>query len=294
MKCPNCDSDYTQRLEVIYHGGTQQYSGTGRVQGGGTVGVHGVSQTALAQAAAPPAKRGLFGPILAVAAGLGVASSVSGFGPLLGWAIAAIATFLLVTRWFYNRMSWPGDYKLWLEGWGCLQCGRQFFPKVSSTPSAGVTGGPDVFDVMMVIVVLATGVYFTRSFWQPYLGMGVPAVTAPRAQASPRPGAPPSIVSVANIGRLPDTGSSASDATASVAQVTSEDLPLYKANDRRAAVLKVLPRGTQVQRSDAPPSALDRMHVLPPTLLVRVVSPTGNVGWVDAKGLSSGSQNGQP
>jgi len=76
MKCPKCESENTQRLEVAFHSGTQNISTTsnsagvgigsgGRVGfGGGVTKTSGQSQSILAQQASPPAKLSYKWPVI--------------------------------------------------------------------------------------------------------------------------------------------------------------------------------------------------------------------------------------
>jgi hypothetical protein len=76
MKCPKCESENTQRLEVAFHSGTQNISTTsntagvgigsgGRIGfGGGVTTTSGQSQSVLASACSPPAKNHTSGLLL--------------------------------------------------------------------------------------------------------------------------------------------------------------------------------------------------------------------------------------
>ncbi|BDI07342.1 hypothetical protein [Sphaerotilus microaerophilus] len=136
MKCPQCGSDTTQRLQVVHEQGTQLINTTSNTVGtgfnasplaslglaGARTKTTGTAQSAMAQRAAPP-------PRYPVVAGLGVVL----FGLLClagdGWAklggLALMATGLYASHWAhaYNREKWPALYARWESSWLCSKCG---------------------------------------------------------------------------------------------------------------------------------------------------------------------------
>ena len=140
MKCPKCESENTQRLEVAFHSGTQNISTTsntagvgigsgGRIGfGGGVTTTSGQSQSVLASACSPPAKKSYKWP--AIVAFFGIGMGLSGFKdmstvltglPLLG--IGAFSGYVLYSRFQFNSQEWPKLYRYWSESWICHKCG---------------------------------------------------------------------------------------------------------------------------------------------------------------------------
>lgn len=141
MKCPKCESDNTQRLEVAFNNGTQNISTSTRATGigfgsGGSIGIgfgkaktSGQSQTVLAQQLAPPAKESyksavvyaLFGTIFLYF------QIIIGFQSLFGLLIALILLGTSVYRFRsafrFNSQQWPRIYQNWAESWICHKCG---------------------------------------------------------------------------------------------------------------------------------------------------------------------------
>lgn len=161
--CPNCSSDQTQRVSVIYSSGTSvvESKSTGMAVGltkGGLVPVlgssntTGVQQTQLAQQVAPPARTPtlkivFFTPIVGVVLGLVLwfvavliligtgtkANDVPGYvleGTFLLVQVLGIA--LAVQNYRRNRDEWPGLYAAWERKWFCHRCGSTF----EGSPSA--------------------------------------------------------------------------------------------------------------------------------------------------------------
>jgi hypothetical protein len=139
MKCPKCESENTQRLEVALHGGTQNIStssNTVGIGGGGKIGgaftkTSGQSQSVLAAACAAPAKKsykwpaisvllGVFPTVMVGASGIasGLGSSFIGALPFIG-----IGGYLLYSRYQFNSKKWPSMYQHWRESWICHKCG---------------------------------------------------------------------------------------------------------------------------------------------------------------------------
>ena len=143
MKCPKCASENTQRLEVIFNGGTQTSTSSsvsvGAAMRGGGFGAFtsssGVSQTTLAQNVAPPQPQKessvsklcgfmvLFGifPVL-----IGFSKS-DGFLVVFGAILIGLFSIPIIKdakkRKVYNRDVLPGLYQQWMDSWSCHKCG---------------------------------------------------------------------------------------------------------------------------------------------------------------------------
>jgi hypothetical protein len=127
MKCPKCESENTQRLEVVLHGGTQNINTTsasvGGVMRGGAFGAltktSGQSQSVLAQKATPPAKKKYgFALAMIIMGTLFVGNSL-----WIGLLPLAIGLFVGYTALQFNSKQWPSLYKTWLDSWLCHKCG---------------------------------------------------------------------------------------------------------------------------------------------------------------------------
>lgn len=152
MKCPKCESENTQRLEVAFNNGTQNISTTSNTAGvgfsGGRIGVaggvtttSGQSQSVLAAACAPPAAKSDKGPSAALVLGLffpclpmvftvmfGGSLSLGLLGMTLGSLVVfspvwGAGLYLLRSRSKYNKQVWPPLYRHWCESWICHKCG---------------------------------------------------------------------------------------------------------------------------------------------------------------------------
>lgn len=141
MKCPKCESENTQRLEVAFQGGTQNISTSSYSTGigigsGGRIGVgtgrtttSGQSQSLLAQQVSPPAKKSYKWPAITLffLAGLlgSIAQSFIGKvgGEILSLAIVGASGYLIYLRYQFNSKEWPGLYQHWSESWICHKCG---------------------------------------------------------------------------------------------------------------------------------------------------------------------------
>ena len=132
MQCTKCNSENTQRLEVVFEHGTQNISTTSHSAGagiGGSFGVGGVrtstsgtQQSTLAGKAAPPAKQKFMWAIIVAIVGfffLNGGMEAKAFGALL---IAAGGYFTYAAIQF-NSQKWPGLYQYWKDSWLCNKCG---------------------------------------------------------------------------------------------------------------------------------------------------------------------------
>lgn len=143
MKCPKCESENTQRLEVTFNSGTQNISTSSNSTGigigsGGRIGVglgrtktSGQSQSILAQQVAPPAKKSLKWSAIGIAIGLvsalpslsagTVSAFLSGVVILTIWS--GISGYFFYSRFQFNSKEWPGLHQRWSESWICHKCG---------------------------------------------------------------------------------------------------------------------------------------------------------------------------
>jgi hypothetical protein len=138
MKCPKCESDNTQRLEVAFHSGTQNIATTsntagvgigsgGRIGfGGGVTTTSGQSQSTLAAACAPPVKKKAFKRSSLVI--LSVFMLICTWQ--VHWVFFVISLLFIGFRWKinlanakYNADVWPPLYQRWSESWICHKCG---------------------------------------------------------------------------------------------------------------------------------------------------------------------------
>ena len=134
MQCPQCNSENTQRLRVVYEGGTNAIQttsrsmgagvGSGFLSGGGVTTTSGVSQSGLAANATPPAKKRYAKPFLAAAFLTGAAAHSPDV--VLMWPLAAIPVVVLWKRFAYNRDQWPRLFTAWDASWMCHKCGHMY------------------------------------------------------------------------------------------------------------------------------------------------------------------------
>ncbi len=136
MKCPKCESENTQRLEMAFNNGTQNISTTsnsagvgigsgGRIGfGGGVTKTSGQSQSVLAQQAAPPVKKSYKVPFVFFFFGILIPFIKIEVGNIVvGLVIAGISGYLLYLRFQFNSQKWPELYQYWSESWLCHKCG---------------------------------------------------------------------------------------------------------------------------------------------------------------------------
>lgn len=136
MHCPGCKSDQTQRLQVIYEGGTQDIDTTSSSVGIGVAGgaglgsattrTRGQSQSLLAQRVSPPQKKPFKGAVITAIAGAVGLLIGGGTMTFIGFALIAIGIFLGYQASQYNNTEWPPLHQNWLENWYCNKCGTVF------------------------------------------------------------------------------------------------------------------------------------------------------------------------
>ena len=139
--CPACHSRQTKRLSVVYEQGlsvintSSNTGGVGLGFGGLGVGIarsrtRGVSQTALSQKAAPPAKMGCAKPLVTIfvvyaflnifdSQGANVANALAA-----GWLCCSVAAITIVSN--YNSKTWPPLKAAWDRTYLCTRCGHMF------------------------------------------------------------------------------------------------------------------------------------------------------------------------
>ena len=132
MQCDKCNSDNTQRLEVVFENGTSNINTRSHSAGagiGGSFGVggvttktSGVSQTMQGEKAAPPSKKPFKWAVISIIAGW---LFLSGSGGMLAIGALLIATgaYFIYAAFNYNKNDWPPLYKYWQECWLCNKCG---------------------------------------------------------------------------------------------------------------------------------------------------------------------------
>ncbi|MFA7656516.1 hypothetical protein [Acidithiobacillus thiooxidans] len=138
--CPYCHSGQTQKLSVAYASGLSKIdawvSGAAIGSGGYDIAggkVTGNLQSVLSQNAAPPAKAGIFGPVLMITATFFILDLMVSWPSLANdvlnilWIPACIAWILWALR--HNRKVWPRQYKDWDSYFICLRCGMRFCPR---------------------------------------------------------------------------------------------------------------------------------------------------------------------
>jgi len=152
--CPLCRSPQTQRVSLVWEGGTSHVTsssvGVGMAAFGDevipastTISTRGTQQTALASRISPPARREhsfgivlLIGFILSLLV-LGLSSGVWDLpaatvaflllGPILFTIILEVLWRMSDVR--YNQERWAPRYSRWKRLWICLRCGECFTPE---------------------------------------------------------------------------------------------------------------------------------------------------------------------
>ncbi|APC96479.1 hypothetical protein [Francisella frigiditurris] len=136
MNCTSCNSENTQRLEVIYEDGTQHIHTKSKTAGtslfnpiGGLFGAKtttkGVSMSSAAKKAAPPIKKSFGWPIIMIIAGIICFNGTIGV-ILIGLLLIASGGFLGYKNFKYNSEIFPPLYSNWLNSWMCNKCGSIF------------------------------------------------------------------------------------------------------------------------------------------------------------------------
>jgi len=128
MQCTECNSDNVQKLSLVYEQGTQNINATsstitnhgfGQGFSTGTTRTSGTTQSITAQRAAPPAKKKIIIPIVAIVAGFVLAK----YGELWGLLVSVVGGIYFYTSFLYNRNVYPRLYANWQNSWLCNKCG---------------------------------------------------------------------------------------------------------------------------------------------------------------------------
>lgn len=141
MKCPVCQSENTQRLQVVYENGTTNIETNSKTVGGGIGGsalggaaaytnTTGVSQTRLAKKASPPFKKQTSTAVMIALGSVFLAYLFLSDGAIW-WGLAAIAisaasTWAAKSFYEHNSQIFPGLYKEWQHSWVCHKCGNMY------------------------------------------------------------------------------------------------------------------------------------------------------------------------
>lgn len=136
MHCGKCGSENTQRLQLIYDGGTQDISATSHTAGVGSISgalglsgsvtkTAGTSRSVLAQKVSPPEKRKLMAVV--VLALIGFLCLTGSFGVVVfGLLLIAVGGYGTYDAIRFNTQHWPGLYQRWLDSWMCHKCGHSY------------------------------------------------------------------------------------------------------------------------------------------------------------------------
>lgn len=138
MNCPTCQSDNTQRLQIIHQAGTQYSTSTSSSTvtslGPSSAGPSqistttiGRSSTLLADKCAPPAQRSTTWAVTLISAGVSVYLFSKTPWISLCAAVTAVAGIVVLIRCRrYNNVAWPPLYQVWLRQWHCNRCGHVY------------------------------------------------------------------------------------------------------------------------------------------------------------------------
>lgn len=132
MQCPECKSENTQRMRVIYEGGTQSIQttstsggvgiGSGFMSGGGVTTTSGVAQSGLAAKASPPAKSRYWPPIALAILGI----FLNDWSPFVGIPVFGFGVYRIWQTIQFNRTAWPALVAAWDKTWMCHRCGHTY------------------------------------------------------------------------------------------------------------------------------------------------------------------------
>ncbi|MFZ5658815.1 MAG: hypothetical protein ACOY5C_03035 [Pseudomonadota bacterium] len=142
MKCPDCGSENTQALNLVYSSGLSNVNtktrgvgvgiaGRGLGLGVGSAKTTGIQQTELSTLATPPKRIYYRNIILAtvVVFFVGILFFESaGDGLKTLWMIACLAGggLLFKSAYHYNNKVFPRKMGVWNRSFLCLRCGTQF------------------------------------------------------------------------------------------------------------------------------------------------------------------------
>lgn len=131
MKCEKCNSDNTQRLQVVFESGTSAINTHSNTVGAGFGGAFGIggattkttgtSQTVLGGKAAPPLKKPYKWAVISLLVGF---VFFIADGKVLGGILMAAGAIFVYAAATYNKNQWPSLYKHWQDCWLCHKCGH--------------------------------------------------------------------------------------------------------------------------------------------------------------------------
>lgn len=137
LACTSCGSESTRTVPMVHASGisntTSRTTGVGLSGGGlgvGTATTTGVSQTVLSEKLSPPRKRAwfkhMFGAFMLGVVLSPIVGGTAGLFVFLGGI--ALAAYLGLTGFRFNRNEWPGLHAYWQASFLCDRCGTVFLP----------------------------------------------------------------------------------------------------------------------------------------------------------------------
>ena len=141
MICNKCNSENTQKLNVIYENGTNNISTNSKTVGAGFGGrgfgigrastnTSGTSQSTLAQKVSPPQKISYFLAVFVMLLGaiflcnvyeFSVKDSIFG---LIAILLLGFGIKIFRVNYRYNSNTFPKKYMEWTKTWHCNKCGN--------------------------------------------------------------------------------------------------------------------------------------------------------------------------
>ena len=128
FSCPHCQSENTQKLSIIFTGGTSALTAvTADVNsiGIGGAGTKGVMQTTMAKKYAPPAKQKVIGPFFAFLLIGFIANFWVSWGMTAGLIVGALCAAAAI---HHNLKVYPGQFAQWNDQFLCMRCETVFTP----------------------------------------------------------------------------------------------------------------------------------------------------------------------
>ena len=146
LNCPNCGSENTQNVKILFESGTTRGNSTSYTTGGNvirtplttknyTTETSSFNQTDLAKANTPPRKKAGFAlPFIWLFVGLFIGAIIGLFTWSMSaiWIVMSICVFISIPFAFegakYNKTEYPPLYKAWAKRYYCHKCGNLFTP----------------------------------------------------------------------------------------------------------------------------------------------------------------------